>query len=260
MTTIEHEKSIAGKYTVMKQELTERGRRVWVATEARAIGYGGIRLVHRATGVDTKTIMAGLCEISHPGERAPEGRIRRYGGGRKKLSVHDPTLVHDLESVVEPDERGDPESSLRWTTKSIVNIADALQHMTHTISPMSVLRLLTSRGYRMQANRKTQEGSRHADRDAQFHYINESMKTQQRKNQPCISVDTKKKELVGNYKNNGREWRKSKEPIEVNMHDFPNKELGKAIPYGIYDLMENKGWVNVGITSDTAEFAVESIR
>jgi len=260
MTTIELEKSIAGKYTVMKQELTERGRRAWVATEARAIGHGGIRLVHRATGVDTKTIMVGLDEISHPEKRAPEGRIRRYGGGRKKLAAHDPTLARDLESVVEPDERGDPESSLRWTTKSIVNIADALRSLSHSISPMSVLRLLTAGGYSMQANRKTREGSRHADRDAQFHYINKSIKAEQNKNQPCISVDTKKKELVGNYKNNGREWHKSKEPIEVNMHDFPNKELGRAIPYGIYDLIDNKGWVNVGITSDTAQFAVESIR
>jgi len=260
MTTRALEKSIARKYTAMKWELTERGRRVWVATEARALGYGGIRLIHRATGIDTKTIMAGLYEISHPREKAPEGRIRRCGGGRKKLVAHDPALARDLEGVVEPDERGDPESSLRWTTKSIVKIADALQSMAHSISPMSVLRLLTSGGYSLQANRKTREGANHAGRDGQFHYINKSIKTQQKKNQPCISVDTKKKENVGNYKNSGQEWHKRGEPIEVNMHDFPNKKLGKVIPYGVYDLLENKGWVNVGITSDTAQFAVESIR
>ncbi len=260
MTRIELEKSITRKYKVMKPELTERSRRVWVATEARQIGYGGIRLIHRATGVDTKTIMAGLHEINNPETRAPYGRIRRQGGGRKTLRVRDKTLVDDLESLVEPDTRGDPESSLHWTTKSIVAIAEALQDLAHSISPMSVLRMLKERGYSLQTNKKTREGTNHPDRNEQFQYINNSVMEQQERNQPCISVDTKKKELVGNYKNNGREWHKSKQPVEVNMHDFPDKELGKAAPYGVYDLVKNEGWVNVGISADTAQFAVESIR
>jgi hypothetical protein len=260
MTTTELENSIACKYTIMKTELTERSRRLWGATEANAIGYGGIRLVHRATGIDTKTIMAGLREISSPEIRPPHGHIRRQGGGRKKLTTNDRTLVTDLESIVEPGERGDPESSLRWTTKSIVTLAETLQTLAHTISPMSVLRMLKARGYSLQTNKKTREGAKHPDRNEQFQYINTGVKEQQKNNQPCISVDTKKKENVGNFKNNGRQWMKTKEPIEVNMHDFKDKKLGKAAPYGVYDIIKNEGWVNIGISADTAQFAVESIR
>jgi transposase len=260
MTVVELEKSIAGKYSVMKPELTERSRRVWAATEARALGYGGIRLVHRATGVDTKTIMTGLYEIDNSNVRTPLGRIRRGGGGRKTLKERDETLVGDLESLVEPDERGDPEVSIRWTTKSIVALAEALHGLAHAISPMTVLRILSELGYSLQTNKKTREGTNHPDRNLQFHYINTSIAEQQKKNQPCISVDTKKKELVGNYKNNGKEWRPKGKPREVHGHDFPDKKLGKAAPYGIYDLIKNEGWVNVGVSADTAQFAVESIR
>lgn len=251
---------IRKKYKSLKTLLNERTRRVWAASEARALGRGGIAVVAEAISMDRNTIVAGLEELKDTRASAPPERIRRSGGGRKTLVYDDNALSSDLETSVNPHERGDPESPLRWTSKSTYNIAEELKKQGHAVSQPSVYRLLKASGYSLQSNRKRREGTDHPDRDEQFRFINESVKKQQDKNQPCISVDTKKKENIGNYKNSGIEWHKSKKPIEVNMHDFPNKELGKAIPYGIYDLILNKGWVNVGINHDTAQFAVESIR
>lgn len=252
-----HERTIAEKFSIITNELNERSRRMWVATEAHALGYGGVRIVHRATGMDTKTIRAGIQEIRNPDMRAPQGKIRRPGGGRKKCTDTDPSLGEAIEACIEPHERGDPESPLRWTTKSAEHIRNAL--VGHTASPMTILRYLRGHDYALQSNRKRHEGTDHPDRDLQFRYINKTVLAAQKHNQPCISVDTKKKENVGNYKNGGQEWHATGEPVEVNMHDFPDKELGKAIPYGVYDLAHNNGYVSIGITSDTAAFAVHSI-
>ena len=251
---------IKRKYEHLSSELNERTRRYWAATEAEAIGYGGISVVCEATGMDHKTVQAGLGEITHQQEAAPAGRIRRAGGGRKKLVEKDPALTSALNELVEPAERGDPESPLRWTTKSTANLAEELRTHGHEISYRTVHRLLVGEEYSLQSNKKTHEGTDHPDRDAQFRFISESAKGMQTKNQPVISVDTKKKELIGNYQNNGKEWRKKGNPRKVNTHDFPDKELGKVAPYGVYDLSRNEGWVNVGIDHDTASFAVESIR
>jgi hypothetical protein len=256
----EHVTGIRAKYHGLQAFLNERTRRVWAGSEARAIGRGGIAIVAEAITMDRNTIVAGLQELLEKCASVPPERIRRTGGGRKMLIFTDITLQKDLEEDVAPHERGDPESSLRWTSKSTVHIADDLKTRGHIVSQPSVYRLLRKSGYSLQSNRKRREGTDHPDRDAQFIFINESVKKQQEKNQPCISVDTKKKENIGNYKNNGQEWSKKGKPVEVNMHDFPNKELGKAIPYGVYDLIENKGWVNVGVDHDTAQFAVASIR
>jgi hypothetical protein len=250
---------IRKKYQMMDPVLHERSKRTWAASEAHALGYGGVTIVAQATGISRETVHVGLLEIRSTSAIAPQGRIRRNGGGRKKLTDKDPTLKSDLEKLLEPTERGDPERLLRWTTKSSEHLAHALQGK-HTISPDSIERILKAEKYSLQSNRKRSEGTNHPDRNEQFEYINDSVQRQQKRNQPCISVDTKKKENVGNFKNNGQEWHKSKQPIEVNMHDFPDKELGKASPYGVYDIIKNEGWVNVGISSDTAQFAVESIR
>jgi len=252
--------SIKEKYTDLSGVLNERSRRYWAATEARAVGSGGITIVSVATGLARNTIRAGLAELADPEQRAPAGRIRKIGGGRKKLVEQDSGLIPALNSLIEPTERGDPESSLRWTTKSTTHLADELTKEGHPVSQRAVCELLHEQHYSLQSNRKTEEGTDHPDRDAQFRFISESAKAMQTKNQPVISVDTKKKELIGNYKNTGREWRKTGNPRHVNMHDFMNKELGKVAPYGIYDLSKNEGWVNVGIDHDTASFAVESIR
>jgi hypothetical protein len=251
---------IARKYHDLEGMLNERTRRIWAATEARALGHGGATLVARATGIGRTTIHYGLTELSDVTMRAPIERIRWSGGGRKKLIDLDTTLRQDMRELVDPIERGDPERALRWTSKSAQKLTGELIARGHQISERSVSTLLHQEGYSLQSNRKRLEGTNHPDRDAQFRYINDSVVNQQRKKQPCISVDTKKKENVGNYKNNGQEWSKKGMPVEVNMHDFPNKELGKAAPYGVYDLIKNEGWVNVGISSDTAVFAVESIR
>jgi len=251
---------IRKKYKGLKTLFNERTRRVWAASEARALGHGGIALVAQATHIDRNTIVVGLRELADISLSAPPERIRHRGGGRKTLEHGDSTLRADLEAAVSPHERGDPERPLLWTSKSTGNIAEELKKQGHRVSQPSVYRLLRTSGYSLQSNRKRREGTCHPDRNAQFRFINESIAGEQKKNQPCISVDTKKKENVGNYKMNGAEWRKSKQPIEVNMHDFPDKEKGKAVPYGIYDLVENKGWVSVGINHDTAQFAVESIR
>jgi hypothetical protein len=256
--------AIEEKYASLKPVLDERARRLWAAVEARSIGRGGITRVSEATGLSRVTIRAGLEEIGHPppatvGE-ADAGRIRRPGGGRKPLVDQDRKLLSDLESLVDPVTRGDPMSPLRWTCKSADKLADGLRPLGHAVSERTVNRLLHSLGYSLQANRKTIEGRQHPDRDAQFRYINRRVKAFQRQGQPVVSVDTKKKELVGRYRIGGREWRPKGEPEEVKVHDFIDKGLGKAIPYGIYDLVANAGWVSVGVDHDTAEFAVESLR
>lgn len=249
---------IGEKWRDMKPVLNERSRRLWAATEARSIGRGGVLIVATVTGLARDTLYDGLNELADTTHSAPEGRIRRVGGGRKTLIANDPTLVDDLMTHLAPTERGDPESPLRWTTKSCAHLAKALTPK-HDASEDTVARILKQKQYSLQSNRKRSEGTNHPDRDAQFQYIHDTITQQQAHNQPCISIDTKKKENVGNYKNNGAEWHEKGKPIEVNMHDFPDKELGKAIPYGIYDINNNAGWVSVGVTNDTAVFAVRSI-
>jgi len=255
--------NIQGKYKALRPAMNERVRRLWVAAEARALGRGGINLVHQATGLAQNTIRAGIQELEHaqanPDDLLAPARVRRAGAGRKKLTQIAPTLLADLESLVEPTTRGHPESPLRWTCKSLRQLATALQEQGHRLSAQSVSDLLRQLGYSLQANRKIQEGIGHPDRDAQFSYINERTRAFQERAQPVISVDTKKKELVGNYKNGGREWRPQGEPEAVRVHDFVDEQLGKAIPYGVYDLTQNAGWVSVGVDHDTAPFAVATI-
>jgi hypothetical protein len=252
------------KYTSLKPVLDEQARRHWAAVEARSIGRGGISRVTEATGLSRVTIRAGLKEIGRPhlatagGENT--GRVRRPGGGRKPLVDQDVKLLSDLESLVDPVTRGDPMSPLRWTCKSAAKLAEGLRSRGHAVSERTVNRLLHDLGYSLQSNRKTIEGRQHPDRDAQFQHINRRVQAFQRQGQPVVSVDTKKKELVGPYRNGGREWRSGGEPEEVKVHDFIDKGLGKAIPYGVYDMAANAGWVSVGVDHDTAEFAVESLR
>ena len=244
--------------------LNERARRAVAAAEARALGHGGVSLVAAVTGLARSTVRRGVAELE-PGaapepsrEAAP--RVRRPGGGRKTLTASDPTLVQDLEALVDPVTRGDPESPLRWTCKSLSNLAMALGERGHRISARKVGDLLRERDYSLQATRKTTEGTSHPDRDAQFAHINAQAQAFQRHGQPVVSVDTKKKELVGAFKNGGREWQPVGQPEAVQVHDFPSQALGRAIPYGVYDVGANQGWVSVGTDHDTAEFAVETIR
>lgn len=250
--------TIRRKYEALKPVLHESARRLWAATEAKSLGHGGIALVARATGVSRSTISRGLLELES-GDVAEPGRVRRAGGGRKRAIDHDPTLVSDLEGLVEPSVSGDPQSPLRWTSKSIRKLAAELQVMGHEVSHRLVADLLHEAGYSLQGNRKAKEGRSHVDRNEQFQHIGRRVKGHQRRCQPVISVDTKKKELVGDFKNGGREWRPKGFPERVRVHDFKIPELGKAIPYGIYDLTRNAGWVSVGIDHDTATFAVRSI-
>ena len=256
--------AIEAKFTTLEPLLDERARRLWAAVEARAIGRGGIIRVAEATGLSRGTIRSGLRELDAPTSieerRSPAGRLRRPGGGRKPLVDHDPDLLRDLEDLVDPVTRGDPMSPLRWTCKSAAKLAEGLQSGGHAVSERTVNRLLHDLGYSLQANRKTIEGRQHPDRDAQFQYINRRVKAFQRQGQPVVSVDTKKKELVGPYRDGGREWQPKGKPEEVKVHDFIDKGLGKAIPYGVYDLAADAGWVSVGVDHDTAEFAVESLR
>jgi hypothetical protein len=247
------------RFDMMEPYLTERAKRVWAATEAMTAGYGGISIVCEATGISRATISKGKKELD-AGIAAASDRIRCRGGGRKKLVEHDPGLLRALDELIDPCTRGDPESPLRWTCKSTYKIAEALQALGHVISQRSVCALLKDLNYSLQANRKTEEGTNHVDRDAQFQYINEQVKAFHKRAQPVISVDAKKKENLGNYAVSGREWEPKGQPKLVNMHDFPDKELGKACPYGVFDIYRNEGWMNVGIGHDTAEFAVESIR
>lgn len=254
------EEAIAAKFQVLAGQLDERGLRLWAAAEALACGWGGTSAVARATGIARSTIARGRGELER-GERLEPGRVRRPGGGRKPLADSDPTLLADLERLVDPDSRGDPELPLRWTAKSLRTLARELRALGHRISsPSSVAPLLRRLGYSLQSNRKSREGSSHPDRDAQFRHLNETVTGALAAGEPAISVDTKKKELVGDFKNGGREWRPKGEPELVRMHDFKDPELGKAIPYGIYDLACDEGWVQVGIDHDTAQFAVASIR
>jgi transposase len=253
------EESIGERFRALAGELNERQRRLWAAAEARACGYGGIAAVARATGISEGTIRRGLAELES-GQRPEPGRVRRPGGGRRPLTETDPTLLADLERLLEADTRGDPESPLRWTAKSVRQLAAALRELGHRVHFASVAKLLRQLGYSLQANRKTKEGASHPDRDAQFEHINATVKAALDSGQPAISVDTKKKELVGDFKNGGREWRPKGTPELVRTHDFKDKQLGKAIPYGIYDLADDTGWVNVGIDHDTAQFAVASIQ
>ncbi len=251
--------AIKKRFDAVAPFLDERGRRLIAASEALAAGYGGIAAVARATGVAPSTIGRGLEELSRGDNQLP-GRQRRPGGGCKPIIEKDPSLRFDLEALVEPTTRGDPESSLRWTCKSLRRLAGALIEKGHRISYPVVGKLLHEMGYSLQANRKTKEGTDHPDRNAQFGFINARVTTALAENQPVISVDTKKKELVGDFKNGGKEYRPKGNPEEVRVHDFLIKELGRAVPYGIYDLAANAGWVSVGIDHDTAAFAVNSIR
>ena len=239
--------------------LDEQGRRRFAAAEALAAGPGGVSAVMRATGIARSTIRRGLDELAD--EDTPEGeRVRRSGGGRKPLSATDASLIDDLRSLVEPETRGDPQSPLLWTCKSLRKLGQSLRDMGHKIGRTVVGELLHKLDYRLQANRKTREGSSHPDRDAQFRYINDRVKAALVAGEPVISVDTKKKELVGDFKNGGREWRPKGSPEEVRVHDFVIPELGRAVPYGVYDIANNVGWVSVGIDHDTAAFATNAIR
>ena len=253
---------IRRKYRALRVEMDERGRRQWAAVEARELGWGGVTTVAHATGLSRTTITAGLRELGLPArQRAAEAaRVRRPGGGRRPLTETDPGLMAALEALIEPATRGDPESPLRWTCKSTRRLADELTHGHHPVSVNTVAALLRQAGYSLQANRKTREGASHPDRNAQFEHINTSVRSCHDGGQPAISVDAKKKELVGDFKNAGREWHPRGEPEEVRVHDFMDKTLGKAIPYGVYDILNNQGWVSVGIDHDTAQFAVNSIR
>jgi len=253
--------TLRAKHAALRSVFTERSRRLWAATEARALGYGGIAAVARATGLSPATISRGLAELDADAP-LPADRVRKPGGGRKRTTTHDPTLLRDLDALVEPTAPGDPDSPLRWTCLSTRTLAVALEALGHSVSHTVVAELLHGLGYSLQGNVKTREGRQHPDRDAQFRYIARQARAAQRRQQPTISVDTKKKELVGPFKNGGRAWRPAKTPQRVRVHDFviPGATGGKAIPYGVYDLHRNEGWVSVGVDHDTATFAVRSIR
>lgn len=251
--------TIQRRFELLDPYLDEKTRRLMVAAEAQAIGFGGISIVARATGMSRDTISRGIEELKAPAGSTP-GRIRRPGGGRKKTVASDPTLKEDLEKLIDPAVRGDPESPLRWTSKSVRHLAKELQRMGHQTSPRMVAKILHDLDYSLQANRKTLEGSSHPDRNAQFEHINRQAQEYFATSDPVISVDTKKKELVGEFKNGGREWHPKGSPEAVKVHDFPDPELGRAIPYGVYDLAANNGWVSVGVDHDTSSFAVETIR
>ena len=262
MATAQVIQSIRRKFRALKPGMDERLRRQWAAAEARELGRGGITAVARATGMSRTTITTGCRELTRPLKQRERDaqRIRRPGGGRRSLVDTDPGLLAALEALLEPVTRGDPESPLRWTCKSTSKLAAELTRQKHPVSDRTVATLLIQAGYSLQANRKTREGASHPDRNAQFEYLNASVQRFNRRGQPAISVDTKKKELVGDFKNGGREWCPAGVPEDVRVHDFLDPKLGKAIPYGVYDILNNQGWVNVGIDHDTAQFAVNSIR
>jgi hypothetical protein len=252
------------KFQLLRPILTERMRRHWAASEALTLPRGGISLVAEATGLSRTTVRAGMRELRQgpareAGQQDPQ-RSRRPGGGRHLVEADDPTLLRDLERLVDPATRGDPMSPLRWTCKSTRTLAAELRRQGHDLSHETVALLLQHLGYSLQANRKTREGTAHPDRNAQFEFISARVRAFQKRGQPVVSVDTKKKELIGDFKNGGAEWQPEGEPEEVRAKDFPDKRLGKGIPYGVYDLTCNKGWVSVGIDHDTAAFATETIR
>lgn len=255
---VEIERVLAAKFSTLLPHLDERTQRLYLASEARSLGHGGIAAVARAAGVSRQTVVAGVGELDSG--VGPLGRVRRPGGGRKRLADLDAGLRPALLALVEPDVRGDPESPLRWTTKATRKLAEELTEAGHRISADTVADLLRAEGFSLQGNAKTLEGKQNPDRDAQFRYLNDQVKAHQATGDPVVSVDTKKKELVGDYRNSGQEWHRRGEPVRVSTHDFPDTEKGKAIPYGVYDLTENTGWVNVGTDHDTAAFAVESVR
>ena len=250
--------AIGDRYRALAGELDERRRRLWAGAEALSHGRGGQAAVVRATGMSATTVAKGMREIES-GETLGAGRVRRAGGGRRALSETDPTLVADLEALVADEARGDPESPLRWTAKSVRTLAAALREQGHPVSHETVAKLLRRSGYSLQSNRKTKEGASHPDRDAQFGHINATAAAAIDAGEPVISVDTKKKELVGDFKNGGRQWRPKGDPTLVRTKDFKDEELGKVNPYGVYDIGSDEGWVSVGIDSDTAEFAVAAI-
>jgi transposase len=254
----ERERLLRTKLAEVLPFLNEKQRRIVAASEAKSYGRGGVQTVARVTGISRQTIYHGLADLA---KGSVSDRIRRPGGGRKKLRVQNPDLVNKIEELVDEATRGDPESPLRWTSKSVRNVEKGLVETGYSVSYRTVARILNEQDYSLQANRKTSEGKKdHPDRDQQFRYINEQAKQFLRTRQPVISVDTKKKELVGKYKNSGREWEKKGRAVEVLSHDFPDPTVPKAVPYGIYDIGNNTGWVTVGVDADTAEFAVESIR
>ncbi len=264
MVTPEAIATVQRKYQSLSPLMDEKLRRRWAASEALALGWGGISAVAEATGLSHNTIRMGIAE-DHSSEADPDGpgndpAVRRPGGGRKRLAQRDRTLLIDLETLVNPATRGDPQSPLRWTCKSTRNLAEALIQQGHQVSHQTVARLLQETGYNLQVNRKTREGDSHPDRDAQFDYIAGRVRSFQRRGQPVVSVDTKKKELVGDFKNAGREWQPEGSPEEVRCKDFKDKELGKVAPYGVYDQTTDEGWVSVGIDHDTAEFGTETLR
>jgi len=245
------------KFLNMKNYLNEKSRRIWAATEAKSLGYSGKTIVHKATGIDYKTIKHGLKDLEEENDLL---RIRKHGAGRKKKTEKNPEIKEKLESFIEPHTRGEPTSPLRWISKSTRNLEKEMKKSGCDVSYRLIARELNNMGYSLQSNKKSQEGSQHPDRNKQFHFINNKSKKFIEENQPVISVDTKKKENIGNYKNNGKEYSKKGEPIKVKTHDFPDKELGKVAPYGVYDLSKNKGWFSVGISKDTAQFSINSIK
>jgi hypothetical protein len=253
------ESRIGERYRGLGPELNERQRRLWAASEARACGRGGIAAVVRATGIGRNTVVRGIAELRE-GTRLEAGRVRRPGAGRPRLTECDPELVGALEALVDPDTRGDPMSPLRWSSKSLAKLAGALVAAGHQISDRSTGKLLRGLGFRLHANQKTREGKDHPDRDAQFRHINETTRAALAAGEPTISVDAKKRELVGDFKAVGREYEPTGRPVEVRCHDFKDKDLGHAIPYGVLDLAANEGFVSVGVTNDTSAFAVSSIR
>ena len=252
------------KYERLRPLLNERQRRLWAATEALALGRGGITWAAAATGLSRMTVRAGVRELrqqeAQPEQALAPDRVRRPGGGQRPLTERDPTLLRDLERLVDPVTRGDPRCPLRWTCKSTAKLAAALQAQGHQVGARKVAQLLHALDYHLQAPRKTREGARHPDRNAQFAYIAAQTEAFQRRGQPVVSVDTKKKELVGDFQPKGREWQPAYQPEEVRVHDFQDKKLGKAIPYGVYDVTQDVGWVSVGVDHDTAAFAVAAIR
>ena len=250
---------IRAKYESLVGNLDERGRRRWAAVEARSLGRGGITAVAQATGLSDRTVRTGIKELG-AGVRLPQGRQRHVGGGRKAAKEKAPALLKALEGLVEPATRGDPQSPLKWTCKSTRELSKELKTCGYVVSRTTVAKLLKEAGFSLQANRNTIEGTHPPDRNAQFEHINRRVKAQRRAGQPALSVDTKKKENIGIYKNPGRTWRPKGQPLQVQTHDFPDKQHEKAVPYGVYDIGKNEAWVTVGISHDTAQFAVASIR
>jgi hypothetical protein len=260
MNTEVNSQVIQEKYRLLNPFLNERSRRLWNAVEAKALGYGGIQLLSQTTGQSRTTITRGIKELKTGELEASPNRIRKEGGGRKRALDKSPEIEKALLQLIEPTVRGEPDSPLLWTTKSLRKLAEALKKQNYNVSHTLVGQILKDNDFSLQANRKTDEGKSHQDRDAQFNYIHQKVLAFQKAKNPVISVDAKKKELIGNYKNSGVEWKEKRNPVKVKVYDFLSEAQGKAVPYGVYDIVDNKGWVNVGIGTDTAEFAVQTIR